>query len=37
MPLIKYACEYLPFNLPKTTWENYLPDEPYRKTCPNLA
>ena len=34
--LIRYACQTLPFNLTPAQWSNYLPDEPYRKTCPNL-
>jgi WD40 repeat protein len=34
--LIQYVCEYLPFNLPKSAWDRYLPDEAYRKACPNL-
>jgi WD40 repeat protein len=31
-----YVCAHLPFNLTPEGWKQYLPDEPYRKTCPNL-
>ena len=34
--IIAAGCDYLPANLTKAQWALYLPDEPYRKTCPNL-
>ncbi len=34
--LIDLACSRLTRNLTKEEWKQYLPDEPYRKTCPNL-
>lgn len=30
------ACKRLTRNLTKEEWHQYLPDEPYRKTCPHL-
>jgi len=30
------ACSRLTRNLTKEEWKQYLPDEVYRKTCPNL-
>ena len=34
--LIREACSRLPRNLTKEEWRQYLPHEPYRKTCPKL-
>jgi hypothetical protein len=34
--LIKAACDYLPANLSRTEWQQYIPDDPYGKVCPNL-
>ncbi len=34
--LIAEACSRLTRNLTYQEWQRYLPDEPYRKTCPNL-
>jgi WD40 repeat protein len=34
--IIDYVCTHLPFNLTNDEWKQYLPDEPYRKACPNL-
>jgi WD40 repeat protein len=34
--IVDYVCTHLPFNLTHDEWKQYLPDEPYRKTCPNL-
>jgi len=34
--IVDYVCAHLPFNLTQDEWKQYLPDEPYRKTCPNL-
>jgi len=34
--IIDYVCAHLPFNLSHEEWKQHLPDEPYRKTCPNL-
>ena len=34
--LIAEACARLPRNLTLEEWEEYIGDEPYRKTCPNL-
>jgi len=34
--LIAQACQRLSRNLTETEWQQYLGDEPYRKTCPNL-
>jgi hypothetical protein len=34
--LIDLACSRLTRNLTKEEWKQYLPDEVYRKTCPNL-
>ena len=33
--IIAAGCDYLPANLTKEQWAIYLPDERYRKTCPN--
>jgi WD40 repeat protein len=33
---IAEACARLPRNLTLEEWQMYLPDEPYRPTCPNL-
>ena len=30
------ACQRANRNLTKAEWQQYLPDEPYRRTCPNL-
>jgi len=30
------ACARLTRNLTKEEWKQYLPDEPCRKTCPDL-
>jgi WD40 repeat protein len=34
--LIDKACSQLRHNLTHEEWARYLPNEPYRKTCPNL-
>jgi hypothetical protein len=34
--LIADACSRLPRNLTRLEWRQYLGDEPYRPTCPNL-
>jgi WD40 repeat protein len=34
--LINEACDRLTRNLSHEEWKRYLPDEAYRKTCPNL-
>jgi len=34
--LIRDACSRLPRNLTREEWNQYLPGEPYRATCPNL-
>lgn len=34
--IVDYICAHLPFNLTPGEWNQYLPREPYRKTCPNL-
>jgi hypothetical protein len=34
--LIDEACARLTRNLTPEEWRQYLGDEPYRKTCPNL-
>ncbi|HNT76365.1 MAG TPA: hypothetical protein PKH77_15225 [Anaerolineae bacterium] len=34
--IIRLACERLPRNLTREEWQQYLGDEPYRATCPNL-
>jgi WD40 repeat protein len=34
--LLDFACRYVSRNLTLTEWRQYLPHEPYRKTCPNL-
>ena len=34
--LIAEACARLPRNLTLEEWRQYLGDEPYRSTCPNL-
>jgi WD40 repeat protein len=34
--LIDLACSRLTRNLTQEEWKQYLPGEPYRKTCPNL-
>jgi WD40 repeat protein len=34
--LIQQACSRLTRNLTRSEWEQYLPGEPYRKTCPDL-
>jgi len=34
--LIAQACQRLSRNLTEAEWQQYLGDEPYRKTCPNL-
>jgi WD40 repeat protein len=34
--LIKQACTHLTRNLTLEEWRQYLPNEPYRATCPNL-
>ena len=33
--LITEACSRLTRNLTEEEWKQYLPDEPYRRTCPN--
>jgi hypothetical protein len=30
------ACAQLQRNLTRAEWQRYLPDEPYRTTCPNI-
>jgi WD40 repeat protein len=34
--LIEEACRHLNRNLTMEEWQEYLGDEPYCKTCPNL-
>jgi WD40 repeat protein len=34
--MIDFACGLLPRNLTPSEWTQYLPEEKYRKTCPNL-
>jgi hypothetical protein len=34
--LIAEACARLPRNLTLEEWRQYIPNEPYRPTCPNL-
>ena len=34
--LIDLACTHLTRNLTRAEWTQYLADEPYRATCPNL-
>lgn len=34
--LVEDACTLLPRNLTQDEWEQYIGDEPYRPTCPNL-
>jgi WD40 repeat protein len=34
--LIDEACARLTRNLTRSEWQQYLGDEPYRPTCPNL-
>jgi len=34
--LVEEACARLTRNLTSMEWQQYLGDEPYRKTCPNL-
>jgi len=34
--LIAEACARLPRNLTREEWQQYIGDEPYRPTCPNL-
>jgi WD40 repeat protein len=34
--LITQVCTRLTYNLSKQEWNQYLPGEPYRETCPNL-
>jgi len=34
--MVAVACQRLSRNLTETEWQQYLGDEPYRKTCPNL-
>jgi hypothetical protein len=34
--LIELACASLVRNLTQAEWGHYLPDQPYRQTCPNL-
>ena len=34
--LIAEACARLSTNLTREEWKQYIPGEPYRKTCPNL-
>ena len=34
--LITEACARLPRNLTLEEWQQYVGDEPYRHTCPNL-
>jgi WD40 repeat protein len=34
--LVDRACNYLTRNLTEKEWNQYLGNEPYRKTCPNL-
>ncbi len=31
--LIQQACLRVPINLTHTEWKEYIPNEPYRKTC----
>jgi WD40 repeat protein len=34
--LIERACRHLTRNLNRKEWLDFLPDTPYRPTCPNL-
>ncbi len=34
--LVREACSRLPSNLTHAQWEQYLPNEPYQKSCPDL-
>jgi WD40 repeat protein len=34
--LVTEACSRLTRNLTQEEWQQYLPDEPYHATCPNL-
>jgi len=34
--LLAEVCARLPYNLSPAEWQQYLPHEPYRATCPNL-
>jgi len=34
--LIEIGCQKVRRNLSRAEWQQYLPSEPYRKTCPNL-
>ncbi|HEX9921205.1 MAG TPA: TIR domain-containing protein [Anaerolineae bacterium] len=34
--LLAEVCARLPYNLSPAEWRQYLPNEPYRATCPNL-
>jgi hypothetical protein len=35
--LVKYACAHLNSNLDPDEWKQYLLEERYRRTCPDLA
>lgn len=35
--LLAEVCARLPRNLTPQEWQTYLPDDPYRATCPNLS
>jgi WD40 repeat protein len=35
--LISEVCKRLPRNLTQTEWKQYIGNEPYRPTCPNLS
>lgn len=35
--LVAQACATVTRNLTREEWERYLPGEPYRATCPDLA
>jgi len=34
--LLDSACQRLDHNLTQAEWDQFLPDEDYRQTCPNL-
>jgi WD40 repeat protein len=34
--LLDEACSSVARNLSSEEWQRYLPDQPYRRTCPNL-
>jgi hypothetical protein len=34
--LLEWACVRVPLNLTRSAWRQYMPDEPYRPTCPEV-